>query len=87
MDCSLSGSSVHGILQARILAGLPFPSPGDLPDPEIEHWPSVLQADSLPSEPPGKPGGLNWAKSYHPSPEAVLGLRDRVAESSCSLTL
>ena len=33
-------------------SGLPFPSPGDLPMPGIE--PS-LQADSLPSEPPGKP--------------------------------
>ena len=33
MDYSLPGSSVHGILQARIL---PFPSPGDLPDPGIE---------------------------------------------------
>ena len=31
MDCSLSGSSVHGIFQARILSGLSFPSPGDLP--------------------------------------------------------
>ena len=29
MDCSLPGSSVHGILQARILEGLPFPSPGE----------------------------------------------------------
>ena len=27
---------VHGILQERILCGLPFPSPGDLPDPEIK---------------------------------------------------
>ena len=75
MDCSLSGSSVHGILQARTLEGLPFPSPGDLPDSEIEHWPSALQADSLPSDPAGKPGGLSWAKSCHPSPEAALGLR------------
>ena len=33
MDCSLPGSSVHGILQARILEGLPFPSPEDLHDP------------------------------------------------------
>ena len=31
-DCSPSDSSVHGVLQARILEGLPFPSPGDLPD-------------------------------------------------------
>ena len=37
-DCSLPGSSVHGILQARILEWVPIPSPGDLPDPEIEPW-------------------------------------------------
>ena len=35
--------------------GLPFPSPGDLPDPEIELRSPALQADSLPSEPPGNP--------------------------------
>ena len=40
------GSSVRGILQARILEWIPFPSPGDLPDPGIE---PALQADSLPS--------------------------------------
>ena len=53
MDCSLPGSSVHGILQARILE--PFPSPGDFVDPGIEHGSPALQVDSLPSEPPGKP--------------------------------
>ena len=35
--------------------GLPFPSLGDLPDPGIEPRSPALQADSLPSEPPGKP--------------------------------
>ena len=50
MDCSSPGFSVHGILQARIL-GLPFPSPGDLPDPGIEPGSPALQ-DSLPPEPP-----------------------------------
>ena len=35
--------------------GLPFPSPGDLPDPGIEPGSPTLQADALPSEPPGKP--------------------------------
>ena len=35
VDCSPPGSSVRGILQARILEGLPFPSPGDLPNPGI----------------------------------------------------
>ena len=37
--------------------GLPFPSLGDLPDPGIEPRSPTLQADSLPSEPPGK---LRW---------------------------
>ena len=58
MDCSLSGLSVHGIFQARILGSeLPFPSPGDLPNPGIEPVSSVspaLQVDVLPAEPPEK---------------------------------
>ena len=36
-------------------SGLPWPSPGDIPNPGIEPRSSALQADSLPSEPPGKP--------------------------------
>ena len=36
MDCSLPGSSIHGILQQESWSGLPFPSLGDLPDPGIE---------------------------------------------------
>ena len=36
-------------------SGLPFPSPGDLPDPGIKPGSPALQADSLPSEPPRKP--------------------------------
>ena len=35
-------------------SGLPFPSPGDLPNPEIEPGSPTLQADAFPSEPPGK---------------------------------
>ena len=35
--------------------GLPLPPPGVLPDPGIESMSPVLQADSLLSEPPGKP--------------------------------
>ena len=34
---------------------LPFPPPGDLPDPEIKPRSPALQADALTSEPPGKP--------------------------------
>ena len=36
MDCSPPSFSAHGVLQARIQIRLPCPSPGDLPDPEIE---------------------------------------------------
>ena len=49
MDCSLPGSSVHGILQARILSRLPCPPPGDLPNPGIEPRAPALQEDSLPA--------------------------------------
>ena len=39
-------------------SGLPFPSPGDLPDPGLEPRSSALQVGSLLSEPPGKPSLL-----------------------------
>ena len=55
MNCSLPGSSVHGILQARILELVVMPFPGDVPNPGIEPRSPALQVDSLPSEPPGKP--------------------------------
>ena len=55
MDYSLPGSSVHGILQARILEWVTFPSPGDLPDLGIEPGSPALQADSLQTELRGKP--------------------------------
>ena len=50
MDCSLPGSSVHGISQARVLEWVAFPSPEDLPDPGMEPGSPALQADSLLSE-------------------------------------
>ena len=58
MDYSPPSSSVHGILQQEYWSGLPFPSPGDLPDPGIEPQSPTLQADSLPSEPLGKPNKI-----------------------------
>ena len=54
MNCSPLGSSVPGILQARILEWQPSPSPGNPPNLGIEPRSSGLQADSFPSEPPGK---------------------------------
>ena len=50
--CNPTDYIVHGILQARILEWVPFPSPGDLPNPEIKPRYPTLQADSLPAEPP-----------------------------------
>ena len=52
MDYSPSGSSVHGISQARMLGGLPFSFPGDLPNSEMEPASPVslaLQVDYLPA--------------------------------------
>ena len=60
MNCSLPDFSVHGILQARILwSRLPCPPPGDLPNPGIKLGSSALQAEFLPSEPPGKAWEVN----------------------------
>ena len=50
MDSSLPDSSVQGILQARILERVAFPSPGYLPNPGIEPRSPALQADSLLAE-------------------------------------
>ena len=53
MDCSPPGSSVHGILQARILEWAAMPSFQGSSDPGIKAKSPELQADSLLSEPPG----------------------------------
>ena len=45
---------MHRILQEEYSSGLLFTSPGDLPDPGIKPKSCTVQADSLPSEPPGK---------------------------------
>ena len=47
-------------------SGLPFPSPGDLPNPEIKPGSPALQGDSLPSEPSGTPwrSGQSFTLSY-----------------------
>ena len=55
MDCSLSGSSVPGILQARILEWVAFSCSKGSSNPGIEPRSPALQVDSLSSESPGKP--------------------------------
>ena len=50
-----------GFPRQEYWSGFPFPSPGHLPDTGIELGSSALEADSLPSEPPGKPvRTLEW---------------------------
>ena len=57
-----------GFSRQEYWSGLPFPSPGDLPDSEIEPGSPTLLADALTSQPPGKPifsskDNLNWYNS------------------------
>ena len=54
MDWSLPGSSVHGIIQGRILEWVAIPFSREFSDPGIEPSSPALRADSLPAEPPGK---------------------------------
>ena len=58
-----------GFSRQEYWSGLPFPSPGDLPDSGIESGSPTLQADALPSEPPGKPipkkGSAKQCSNYH----------------------
>ena len=61
MDCSLPGSSVHGILQARILDWVAIPSSRGS-NPALLH----CRQDRLPSEPPGKPPSrVGWVAQGH----------------------
>ena len=60
-------------------SGLPFPSPGDLPNPGIEPRSPTLQADSSPAEPQGKPentgvGSLSFLQRIFPTQGSNLGL-------------
>ena len=61
LNCSPPGSFVLEFSRQEYWSGLPFSSPGDLPNSGIEPRSPALQADSLPSEPPGNLG----PNSYH----------------------
>ena len=63
MDCSLPGSSVHGILQAGILEWVAMPPPGDLPNPGIKPRSPALQANLYHLSHQGSPVGLRVDKN------------------------
>ena len=76
-------------------SGQPFPSPGDLPNPGIKPRSPVLQADSLPAEPPGKPkntgvGSLSLHQgivSTQESNQGLLHCRQILYQLSCQGSL
>ena len=77
--CDPMDYTVHGILQVRILECVPFPSPGDLPNPGIEPRSPALQVDSLPAGPQGKPkntgvSSLSLLQRIFPTQESNQGL-------------
>ena len=66
------GLHIRGILQARILEWVAFPTPGDLPNPGIKPRSPALQEDSVPDEPQGKPkntgvGSLSLPQQIFPT--------------------
>ena len=76
MEYSPPVSSVHRGSPGKNWGGLPFPSPGDLPNPGIEPGSPAFQADSLLSEPPGKP---------ITNLESILKIRDMVLPAKVCL--
>ena len=82
-----------GFSRQGYCSGLPFPSPGDLPNPGIEPRSPTLQADSLTSEPPGKPshrfrdpkfGALDLI--MHILTHQVIGMPTRLKSHSTTYT-
>ena len=82
MDCSLAGSSVHGIFQERVLKWVAIAFSGDLPNPGIKPGSPALQADALNSEPPGIPSLVKEMpleiKLLLQTSDAFLGLQGRL---------
>ena len=65
MDYSPPGSPSMGFSRQEYWSGLPLPSPRDLPNPGIKHRSPILQADSLPSEPPIGPILTSSTGQFH----------------------
>ena len=93
MDCSLPGSSVHGISRQEYWSALPLPPPGDLPDPLFECKSPALAGGFFTTVTPGKPQGgaktplvenhcLRWilATFHFSNPLQVLGASLAISE-------
>ena len=69
-----------GFSRQEYWSGLPFPSPGDLPDPGIEPVSPALQADALPSEPPRK--SIPHSQGGEASDKTLTFVRNTIGLSS-----
>ena len=82
MDRGAWWAAVHGVaaVWTRLsdFTFFPFLSPEELPNPGIETWSPALQADSLPSGPPGRPRIAPWHQMRLPSSLSCLLLEDHV---------
>ena len=76
-----------GFSRQEYWSGLPFPSPGDLPDPGIEPGAPALKADALTSEPPGKHSCASPILPIHPSPHLSVLATISLPSKSGSLFL
>ena len=71
MDRGTWRATVHAVAESDMTeCGFPFLPPGDIPNPETESKSPTLQADSLLSEPPGKPHLLQDTKDIASVPGA-----------------
>ena len=70
-----------GFFRQECWSGLSFPSPGDLPNPGIEPGSPALQADALPSEPPGKPFLVYGVTYFLPTMESEDIILTQIPES------
>ena len=93
LNCSLPGSSVHRILQARLLEQVAMPSSRGSSWQRIETEYPTLQADSLSSEPLGKPSSVAQSVSNSLRPHGLQydrllcpSLSPGVCSNSCPLS-
>ena len=80
-----------GFSRQEYLSGLPFPSPGELPDPGIEPGSPALETEALPSEPPGKLNGVinsvtnRMERSFVIQTKLMCSLKRNLLSASCML--
>ena len=77
MNYSLPVSTVHGISQQGYWNGLPFPSPGDLPDPGMEPTSPALEDRFFTTESPGKPWCSTVAEYKANIKQSIMFLNNR----------